>query len=45
MNRATPRAIGMARTKANTETNTVTCSSSGIPKCMADVSVVTQVPP
>ena len=40
-----PSATGIARTRANTETNTVTWSRSRMPKCIADVSVVTQFPP
>ena len=40
-----PSATGMARSSANTDTNTVTCSRSRMPNCIADVSVVTQLPP
>ena len=40
-----PNATGIARTNANTETKTVTWSKSRMPKCIADVSVVTQLPP
>ena len=40
-----PRATGMASSSANTETNTVTCSRSKMPKCIAEVSVVIQLPP
>ena len=40
-----PNAIGIARISANSATNTVTCSRSKMPKCIAEVSVVTQLPP
>ena len=40
-----PSATGMARTRANSDTNTVTWNSSSTPKCIADVSVVIQLPP
>ncbi len=39
-----PNATGMARSNANTETNTVTCSRSRMPNCIAEVLVVTQLP-
>jgi len=45
MKMATPRAVGMARISANSDTKRVTCSSSKIPKCIADVSPVIQGPP
>ena len=40
-----PNATGIARTNANSDTNTVTWNRSKMPKCMADVSVVIQLPP
>ena len=40
-----PSATGMARSSANSDTNTVTWSRSRMPKCIADVSVVIQLPP
>lgn len=45
MKRATPSATGMAKVNANSDTNTVTGNRLAIPKCIADVSVVTQLPP
>ncbi|CAG7307705.1 hypothetical protein PICSAR55_04366 [Mycobacterium avium subsp. paratuberculosis] len=45
MKMATPSATGIARINANSDTNTVTGSRLAIPKCIAEVSVVTQLPP
>ena len=39
-----PSATGIASSSANTETNTVTWSRSRMPKGIAEVSVVTQLP-
>ena len=40
-----PNATGIASSNANTDTKTVTWSRSRMPNCIADVSVVTQLPP
>jgi hypothetical protein len=42
---AMPRATGIARTSANSDTHTVTWSRSKMPKCIAEVSVVIQLLP
>jgi hypothetical protein len=42
---AMPKATGIARIRANNAANTVTCSRSKMPKCIAEVFVVTQLPP
>ncbi len=40
-----PSAMGIASSRANTDTNTVTWSRSRMPNCIAEVSVVIQFPP
>ncbi|CNK64533.1 Uncharacterised protein [Mycobacterium tuberculosis] len=45
MKMATPRATGIARTKAKVDTSTVTCNRLKIPNRIAEVFVVTHLPP